>query len=183
LCPIPNQRITISKLSKLQKRVLEEELRAHWDEPIHRAWHRSDPGSFDIRLILVDFFQTDEKDVSRSYWFRKRGDQRKKLAKPRAAISRAISRLTKRGFLERLKPTGRGEWRLTEQGSRVVPLVCSPLKKPTKAEMLDQIKKALLSRKRARGRARLSDSVTFKAFVRSVLVPQESRSLSVPRAE
>jgi DNA-binding MarR family transcriptional regulator len=173
-----NQRMTVSKLSKLQKRILEVGLRAHWDEPIHRAWHWSEPGAFDIRLILVDFFQADEKDVSRSYWLRKRGDQRKKLAKSRATISRAISRLTKRGFLERIKPTGRGEWRLTEQGSRVAPRVCPNLNKPTRTEMLDQIKKTFLSRKRARGTARLSDSVTFKAFVRTVLVPQEPRSLS-----
>ena len=92
--------LTLSKLSKLQKRILEEGLRAHWNEPIHRAWHRSEPGSFDIRLILVDFFHADKEDVSRSYWLRQRGDQRKRLAKPRAAISRAISRLTKRGFLK-----------------------------------------------------------------------------------
>ena len=55
-----NQRITVPKLSKLQKRVLEEGLRARWDEPIHRAWRRCEPGSFDIRLILVDFLHADK---------------------------------------------------------------------------------------------------------------------------
>ncbi len=45
--------LTVSKLSKLQKRILEEGLRARWDEPIHRAWQRSEPGSFDTRFILV----------------------------------------------------------------------------------------------------------------------------------
>jgi DNA-binding MarR family transcriptional regulator len=122
----------------------------------------------------VEFFHSDEKDVSRSYWLRQRGDQRKKLAKPRAAISRAISRLTTRGFLERIKPTGGGSWRLTQEGIEITPKICPILKKLNKAEMLEQIRKAFLSRKRARGSARLSDSVTFRQFARSVVVSEES---------
>jgi hypothetical protein len=47
---------TVSKLSKLQKRILEEGLKAHWREPIHRAWGNKTPGRFGISKILEEFF-------------------------------------------------------------------------------------------------------------------------------
>jgi DNA-binding MarR family transcriptional regulator len=168
-------KVTVSKLSKLQKRILEEGLISHWREPVHRAWAASEPGSFDIRQILEDFFGADKQDVKRSYWLTRRGDHRERLAKPRAAISRAISRLTKRGFLERIKPTGRGRWRLSPAGQEGAALVCPSLLKPTRTEMLPKIKQAFLQRKRALGSARLSESVTLKDFVASVLPQRKPR--------
>src|SRR5260370_23779878 len=151
-------------MSKLQKCILEEGLIAHWDGPFDLALNRREPGSFDIRNILVDFFHADKKDVTMSYWSERRGDHRQRLAKPRAAISRSISRLMKRGFLERVEPAGRGRWRLTKEGIEGASEVCTALKKPTKSEMIKRIKKALLSR----------SAGLIKLSVRSVLAPQGS---------
>jgi hypothetical protein len=43
--------VNVSKLSKLQKRILEEGLISHWREPIHRAWGSKTPGRFGISQI------------------------------------------------------------------------------------------------------------------------------------
>src|SRR5258708_38730964 len=83
--------LSVSKLSKLQKRILEEGLEANWREPIHRAWGAREPGSFNLRKILMDFYGANKEDIKRSYGSTRRGDQRERLAKPRAAISRARS--------------------------------------------------------------------------------------------
>jgi hypothetical protein len=157
-------KVTVSKLSKLQKRILEEGLISHWREPVHRAWAASEPGSFDIRQILEDFFGADKQDVKRSYWLTRRGDHRERLAKPRAAISRAISRLTKRGFLERIKPTGRGRWRLSPAGQEGAALVCPSLLKPTRTEMLPRIEQAYLDRKGRLERAGQKMPISWKDF-------------------
>jgi DNA-binding MarR family transcriptional regulator len=166
---------TVAKLSKLQKRILEEGLISHWRKPIHRAWASREPGSFDIRQILEEFFAANKEDVKRSYWLTQRGDQRERLAKPRAAISRAMFRLTKRGFLERIKPTGRGRWRLSPAGVEAAALVCTTLQKPTRTETVRQIKHAFLQRKRALGSAKLGESVTLNDFVASVLPQRKPR--------
>jgi hypothetical protein len=166
--------ITISKLSKLQKRILEEGLEANWREPIHRAWGRDEPGSFDLRKILMDFYGANKGDIKRSYWSTRRGDQRQRLAKPRAAISRAMSRLTKRGFLERIKPNGRGSWRLTAKGIEAATLVCSTLQKPTRPEMLPKIKQAYLERKGRLERAGQEMPISWKDFCAGCfLLPQK----------
>jgi DNA-binding MarR family transcriptional regulator len=168
--------ITISKLSKLQKRILEEGLRAYWREPIHRALGARKPGSFDIRNILMDFFGADEEDVKRSYWLTRRGDQRERLAKPRAAISRAMSRLTKRGFLERIKPNGRGRWRLSPAGVEAAALVCTTLQKPTRTEILRKIRQAYLERKTRLERAGQKMPISWKDFCAGCfLQPQKTR--------
>jgi DNA-binding MarR family transcriptional regulator len=164
LLTMRERRTTVSKLSKLQKRILEEGLISHWREPIHRAWAAREPGSFDIREILMDLYGSNKADISKSYWLRERGDQRERLAKPRAAISRAISRLTKRGFLERIKPTGRGLWRLSPEGIDAAALVCSALHKPTRTEMLPKIKKAYLERKARLEHAGQPMPVSWKDF-------------------
>jgi DNA-binding MarR family transcriptional regulator len=156
--------ITISKLSKLQKRILEEGLEANWREPIHRAWGRDEPGSFDLRKILMDFYGANKGDIKRSYGSTRRGDQRQRLAKPRAAISRAMSRLTKRGFLERIKPNGRGSWRLTAKGIEAATLVCPTLQKPTRTEMLPKIRQAYLERKTRLERAGQPMPISWKDF-------------------
>src|SRR5260370_17314624 len=97
--------LNVSKLSKLEKRILEEGLKAHWQEPIHRAWGHGTPGRFGISEILEEFFGANKEDIKRSYSWPRRGDQRQRLAKPRAAIIRPISRLTTRAFLPRIIPT------------------------------------------------------------------------------
>src|SRR4029077_15542343 len=155
--------LNVSKLSKLQKRILEEGLKAHWDKPISRAWGYGVPGRFGISKILEEFFGANKEDIKRSYSWPRRGDQRERLAKPRAAISRAMSRLTKRGFLERIR-TGRGSWRLTTEGVEAAALLCSSLLKPTRPEMLPKIKRAYLERK---GRLELAGKnmpITWRNF-------------------
>jgi DNA-binding MarR family transcriptional regulator len=156
--------IAISKLSKLQKRILEEGLKAHWRAPIQRAWGHGTPGRFGIREILEEFFGANEEDIKRSYSWPRRGDQRERLAKPRAAISRAMSRLIKRGLLERIKPTGRGSWRLTTEGVEAAALLCSSLLKPTRPEMLPKIERAYLERKGRLERAGQKMPITWKDF-------------------
>src|SRR5258708_9553464 len=128
--------LNVLKLSKLQKRILEEGLKSHWRAPIHRAWGSETPGRFVISKILEEFFGANKEGIKGSYSWPRRGDQRERLAKPRAAISRAMSRLTKRGFLERFEPTGRGGWRLTAKGRESATLVCPTLQKPTRAQMI-----------------------------------------------
>ena len=156
--------VNVAKLSKLQKRILEKGLISHWREPIHRAWASREPGSFDIREILEEVFGADKEDVKRSYWLTQRGDQRERLAKPRAAISRAMSRLTKRGFLERIKPTGRGRWRLSPAGVEAAALVCTTLQKPTRTEILPKIRQAYLERKTRLERAGQPMPISWKDF-------------------
>jgi len=156
--------INVSKLSKLQKRILEEGLKSHWRAPIHRAWGSETPGRFVISKILEEFFGANKEDIKRSYSWPRRGDQRERLAKPRAAMSRAMSRLTKRGFLERIKPAGRGSWRLSAEGIEAAALVCSSLQKPTRTEMLPNIKQAYLERKARLERAGQPMPISWKDF-------------------
>ena len=59
------QRPSVSKLSKLQKRILEEGLKAHWCKPIHRAWGNETPGRFGIDKILEEFFRANRADINR----------------------------------------------------------------------------------------------------------------------
>ena len=136
--------LNLSKLSKLQKRILEEGLKSHWCAPIHRAWGSKTPGRFGISKILEEFFEANKEDIKRSYSWSRRGDQRKRLAKPRAAISRSMTRLIKRGFLERIE---RGSWRLSAQGVEAALKVCPSLEGPTRAELIQKIKEAFLTRK------------------------------------
>jgi DNA-binding MarR family transcriptional regulator len=156
--------LSVSKLSKLQKRILEEGLKAHWCEPIHRAWGHGAPGRFGIGEILEEFFGANKEDIKRSYSWPRRGDQRERLAKPRAAISRAMSRLIKRDFLERIKPTGRGSWRLTAAGLEAARELCRELSPPTRTELLPKIRRAYLERKGRLERAGQKMPISWKDF-------------------
>jgi hypothetical protein len=156
--------LNVSKLSKLQKRILEEGLKAHWDKPISRAWGYGVPGRFGISTILEDFYRADKEDVERSYSWPRRGDQRMRLSKPRAAISRAMSRLTKRGFLERIKPTGRGSWRLRAAGIEAAQELCRELTPPTRTEILPKVRQAYLERKTRLERAGQPMPISWKDF-------------------
>src|SRR5258708_34936793 len=162
----------VSKLSKLQKHILKEGLKAHWDKPISRAWGHGVPGCFGISRILEEFFGANKEDIKRSYSWPRRGDQRERLAKPRASISRAMSRLIKRGLLERIKPTGRGSWRLTTEGVEAAALLCSSLLKPTRPEMLPKIKKAYLDRKARLERAGQPMPISWKDFCTECFHPE-----------
>jgi hypothetical protein len=173
----------ISKLSKLQKRILEEGLKAHWREPIHRAWGNKTPGRFGISQILEEFFGANKEDIKRSYSWPQRGDQRERLAKPRAAISRAMSRLIKRGFLERIKPTGRGSWRLSPAGVDAAVLVCSALQKPTRTEMIREVKEAFLTRKGRLESAGQDMPITFRDYVACLLPSAKKRRRQRVRVE
>jgi hypothetical protein len=61
------RRLSVSKLSKLQKRILEEGLKAHGHKPIHRAWGNDTPGCFGISTILEEFFGASKEDINRPF--------------------------------------------------------------------------------------------------------------------
>jgi hypothetical protein len=61
------RRPSVSKLSKLQKRILEEGLKAHWHKPIHRASGDDTPGCFGISKILEEFFGASKEDINRPF--------------------------------------------------------------------------------------------------------------------
>ena len=148
------------KLSTLQKRILEEGLRAYWRAPIHRAWAGTmDPGSFAIGRMLREFYGIE--NVSRFDGRARRRELRHKLTAPRAAASRALSSLLRRGFLER---AGRHSWRLSAEGIQAAALVCSTLQKPTRTEMLPKIKQAYLERKTCLERAGQPMPISWKDF-------------------
>jgi hypothetical protein len=75
-----------------------------------------------------------------------------------------MSRLTKRGFLERIEPTGRGSWRLSAEGAEAAALVCSTLHKSARTEMLPKIKRAYLERKARLEHAGQPMIVSWKDF-------------------
>src|SRR5258708_11645172 len=148
------------KLSTLQKRVLEEGLRAYWRAPIQRAWAGTiEPGSFVIGRMLREFYGIE--NVSRFDRRTRRKELRHKLAAPRAAASRALSSLLRRGFLER---TGRHCWRLSAQGLKAAQQLCPTLQKPTRAQMIREIKEGFLMRKRRLERAGQPMPISWKDF-------------------
>jgi hypothetical protein len=167
--------LNVLKLSKLQKRILEEGLKAHWQEPIHRVWGHGTPGRFGISKILEEFFGANKEDIKRSYSWPRRGDQRERLAKPRSAISRAMSRLTKRGFLERFEPTGRGGWRLSAEGVKAASKVCPLVQRPARTELIQKIKEAFLTRKGRLERTGQDMPITIHDFVECVLPSAKKR--------
>src|SRR5258708_4061865 len=125
------------------KRILEEGLRAFWRAPIHRAWAGTlEPGSFAVGRMLREFYGIE--NVSRFDRRTRRKELRHKLAAPHAAASRALSSLLRRGFLER---AGRHCWRLSAQGLKAAHQLCPTLKKPTRAQMIREIKAGFLIRK------------------------------------
>jgi hypothetical protein len=148
------------KLSTLQKRILEEGLRAYWRAPIHRAWAGTmEPGSFDIGKMLREFYGI--QNVSRFDGRAQRRELRHKLAAPRVAASRALSSLLRRGFLER---TGRHCWRLSAQAQKAARQLCPGLQKPTRTQMIREIKEAFLIRKGRLERAGQKMPISWKDF-------------------
>jgi hypothetical protein len=148
------------KLSTFQKRILEEGLRAYWRAPIHRAWAGTmEPGSFAIGRMLREFYGIE--NVSRFDRRTRRKELRHKLAAPYAAASRALSSLLRRGFLER---TGRHCWRLSAQELKAAHQLCPTLKKPTRAQMIREIKEGFLLRKGRLERAGQKMPISWKDF-------------------
>jgi hypothetical protein len=174
--------LSVSKLSKLQKRILEEAVKAHWRAPIDRAWGNQRPGRFGISQILKECFGVNEEDIDRPYgrrrWARAQNRlARKRLAAPRAAVSRAMSRLTKRGFLERFEPTGRGGWRLSAPGVEAALRVYPNLQEPARVQTIRRIKEIFDQRKKPSLLWQpLSAEVTLRDFIASVL-PERKSSL------
>jgi hypothetical protein len=178
--------LNVSKLSKLQKRILEEGLKAHRDERIHRAWGNQRPARFGISQILEEFFGVNEEDIDRPYgrwrWARAQNRlARKRLAAPRAAISRAMSRLSKRGLLERISPTCRGGWRLSAPGVEAALRVYPNLQEPARVQTIRRIKEIFDQRKKPSLLWQpLSAEVTLRDFIASVL-PERKSSLRKPQ--
>jgi hypothetical protein len=148
------------KLSTFQKRILEEGLRAYWRAPIHRARAGTmEPGSFAIGRMLREFYGIE--NVSRFDRRTRRKELRHKLAAPLAAASRALSSLLRRGFLKR---AGRHCWRLSAQGLKAAHQLCPTLKKPTRAQMIREIKEGFLMRKGRLERAGQPMPISWKDF-------------------
>jgi hypothetical protein len=171
---------SISKLSKLQKRILEEGLKAHWREPILRAWGSDTPGRFGISKVLEEFFGADKEDIERPYARRLAPARsrlaRKRLAARHAAVSRAIRRLVKRGLLEKISPTRRSGWRLTACGVEAASSVCPTPQEPDRVHMIQRIKEIFAERKTSRLCLPLSAEVTLDDFIASVLPGRNSSS-------
>src|SRR5260221_13444884 len=91
----------------------------------------------------------------------RRRELRHKVAAPRAAASRAVSSLLRRGFLER---TGRQCWRLSAQGVKAAHQLCLTLQKPTRAQMIREIKEGFLMRKGRLERAGQPMPISWKDF-------------------
>jgi hypothetical protein len=118
-----------------------------------------DPGSFVIARMLREFYGIE--NVSRFDRRARRMELRHKLAAPRAAASRALSSLLRRGFLER---ADRHCWRLSAQGLKAAQQLCPTLQKPTRAQMSREIKEGFLMRKRRMERAGQEMPITWKDF-------------------
>jgi hypothetical protein len=118
-----------------------------------------EPGSFVIGRMLREFYGIE--NVLRFDRRERRRELRHKLAAPRAAASRALSSLLRRGFLER---TGRHCWRLSAQGLKAARQLCPTLQKPTSAQMIMEIKEGFLMRKGRLERAGQEMPVTWKDF-------------------
>src|SRR5260221_2531660 len=148
------------KLSTFQKRLLEEGLTAYGGGPFHRAWGGTmEPGSFAIGRMMGEFYGIE--NVSRFDRRTRRKELCHKLAAPRAAASRALSSLLRRGFLER---TGRHCWRLSAEGLKAAHQLFPTLKKPPRAPMISEIKEGFLLRKGRLERAGQKMPISWKDF-------------------
>ena len=172
--------LKVSKLSKLQKRILEEGLKAHWDEPIDRAWGKQRPGRLGISKILEEFFGANKEDIDRPYgrkpWARTENRlARKRLAAPRAAVSRAMSRLSQRGLLERISTTRRDGWCLSTSGVEAALRVYPNLPEPARVQTIRRVKEIFAKRKKNSLLWRpLSVEVTLRDFIAGALPERKS---------
>jgi len=170
-----------AKLSKLQKRILEEALRAFWwHAPIHRAWAGTlEPGSFDSAPILINFYSLTKAEIRRpSRWRKEVRKPGGKLPRARVAICRAIRSLIGRGLLEQTHH--RGLWRLTVLGKKVAPGLCPDITRPAMRELVPKIKEAYVTRKNMR---RLEPGTDLKSFIRNCFRPGVKTPLDSPIAK
>jgi hypothetical protein len=143
------------RASRLQKRILEEGLRAHWRSPIRRACGFRDPDFSTTKNILGDFYDVTQ-DIDRLN-ARCSGAQeenraaRQRLNSPRAALSRALRRLISRGLVE---PVGEApgvlyghKWRLSTIGVKAARRLCPEVTPPAKAQIKRELKQIDAKRK------------------------------------
>ena len=119
----------LSKLSVLQKELLEKALRAYHRTPLDLAGQSVNPGCFGVQVSRVDM------ETGRQLQFHNRGE-----ANQRAAAGHAIARLILRGLVE--CGSERGKWKLTKAGLKVAKALYPELKPISKQEMAGQIRMA-----------------------------------------
>jgi hypothetical protein len=171
----------VTKLSKLQRAILLEGLRASWLAPLGRARGNPRLDSFDIGKILEGYFGVDKRDVLKIYTDNRRdGRLKAKLASPRASISRACSRLCQRGLLEpSRRPVHSAErdrspysrWRLTLLGLDVARTLYPLLEGPGPQELSQKIAKIFYDRQEC---GELSLSLSLKDFTQACLHPTQN---------
>jgi hypothetical protein len=149
----------IDKLSKLEKKILEEGLRSHlWRALVQRAWAGTlKPGSFNSRAILLSFYSLSDSELK---------TKGPKLLAARVAICRAIKSLIARGLLE--PGNTRGWWLLTSAGKKLVPKLCPELVGPAPSELAPKITEAYAVRS---ARGELPPGTTLEDFIRWCLQP------------
>src|SRR5258708_34285467 len=106
-------------LSGLQRSLIRNCLIAYYREPLDLACSRCDAGCFQIRFTLQSF------------------ENRPFRARRRAAAGLAITRLIRRGLLERCSRAGR--WRLTRAGVSLARRLYPEIKRPTKRQLESDI--------------------------------------------
>jgi hypothetical protein len=158
----------IAGLSKLEKRILVEGLRAWlWQAPVHRAWGVTlKPGSFDAQPILMEFYSLSKEETKTVGL--------PKLLAARAAISRSSKSLIRRGLLER--GNSRGWWRLSRLGKKLVSGLCPEVAGPTPADLAPKITEAYVVRSR---KGELPPGIDLETFTRRCFRPGVEVSLQL----
>jgi hypothetical protein len=106
------------QLSPLQRSLLRRGLLAWHSKALAIDCQLSDPDSFKLGSLITDF------------------EDRRERASRRAAAGLSLSRLIKRGLLERC---ARGSWRLTQAGLKVAKRLYPDLRPPTKRQLAHSI--------------------------------------------
>jgi restriction endonuclease Mrr len=117
----------LSKLSALQKKILEKTLLAYYRTPLDIDWGSPDPGSFTLKASRgFDAESGRQLPIT---------DHRARAAR-RAAAGSAVKRLIKRGLVE---SCSRGKWRLTPAGVKAARTLNPEIKPPSKREVAADI--------------------------------------------
>jgi DNA-binding MarR family transcriptional regulator len=136
------------RFSRLQRRILEEGLAAHWRAQLKRASGLAVPEFFTTHNILLTYYGVAKEDLNRLYARcveaqEDNREARERLAAPRAALSRALRQFVERGLVQRLGEA-RGprdhRWHLSAAGIKTARWLCPELTPPTKAEINRELK-------------------------------------------
>jgi hypothetical protein len=106
-------------LSQLQRWLLRQGLMGYYREPLDLALARSDVGCFQIRFAMKSF------------------TQKRFRARRRAAAGLAITRLIRRGLVQRCECAGR--WRLTRAGLALAKRLYPEIRRSTKRQLATEI--------------------------------------------